>query len=65
LVPIDTLVLVVARFQALSGKQIDANTAEFTLKRAGNPVGTIRRTVSSHSSSHPTALLFTARDEFL
>jgi hypothetical protein len=33
-------------FDSLSGMQIDPNTAEFTLKRAGNPVGTIRRTVS-------------------
>jgi hypothetical protein len=33
-------------FDSLSGTQIDPNTTEFTLKRAGNPVGTIRRTVS-------------------
>ena len=33
-------------FDSLSGTPIDANTAEFTLKRAGKPVGTIRRTVS-------------------
>jgi len=33
-------------FDSLSGTQIDTNTTEFTLKRAGNPVGTIRRTVS-------------------
>jgi hypothetical protein len=33
-------------FDSLSGTRIDPNTTEFTLKRAGNPVGTIRRTVS-------------------
>jgi hypothetical protein len=33
-------------YDSLSGKQIDANTAEFTLKRAGKAVGTTRRTVS-------------------
>ena len=33
-------------FDSLSGMQIDTNTAEFTLKRGGKPVGKIRRTVS-------------------
>ena len=33
-------------FDSLSGMRIDTNTTEFTLRRAGNPVGTIRRTVS-------------------
>jgi hypothetical protein len=33
-------------FDSLSGMQIDPNTAEFTLKRAGKPVGKIRRAVS-------------------
>jgi hypothetical protein len=33
-------------FDSLSGIQIDTNTVEFTLKRAGEPVGKIRRTVS-------------------
>ena len=33
-------------FDSLSGVQIDTNTAEFTLKRAGKPVGKIRRAVS-------------------
>jgi hypothetical protein len=33
-------------FDSLSGMQIDTNTTEFTLKRAGKPVGKIRRTVS-------------------
>jgi hypothetical protein len=34
-------------FDSLSGMQIDPNTAEFTLKRAGKPIGKIRRTVSN------------------
>jgi hypothetical protein len=33
-------------FDSLSGMQIDTNTVEFTLKRAGEPIGKIRRTVS-------------------
>jgi DNA-binding transcriptional ArsR family regulator len=33
-------------FDSLSGMRIDTNTTEFALKRAGKPVGTIRRTVS-------------------
>jgi hypothetical protein len=33
-------------FDSLSGMQIDASTAEFTLKRAGKPVGKIHRAVS-------------------
>jgi len=33
-------------FDSLSGVQIDTNTVEFTLKRAGKPIGKIRRTVS-------------------
>ncbi len=33
-------------FDSLSGMQIDTKTVEFTLKRTGKPVGTIRRTVS-------------------
>ena len=33
-------------FDSLAGNQIDTNTVEFTLKRAGKPVGKIRRTVS-------------------
>jgi hypothetical protein len=34
-------------FDSLSGILIDANTAEFTLKRAGTAVGKIRRAVST------------------
>jgi hypothetical protein len=33
-------------FDSLSGMQIDTNTVEFTLKRAGKEIGKIRRTVS-------------------
>ena len=33
-------------FDSLSGMRIDTNTTEFSLKRAGKPIGTIRRTVS-------------------
>jgi hypothetical protein len=33
-------------FDSLSGMQIDTNTVEFSLKKAGKPVGKIRRTVS-------------------
>jgi hypothetical protein len=33
-------------YDSLSGKQIDTNTAEFTLKKAGKTIGTTRRTVS-------------------
>ena len=33
-------------YDSLSGKQVDANTAEFTLKKGGKTVGTTTRTVS-------------------
>ena len=33
-------------FDSLSGKQTDANTADFTVSKAGKPVGTIHRAVS-------------------
>jgi hypothetical protein len=33
-------------FDSLSGEQIDTSTVEFTLKRAGKPIGKIRRAVS-------------------
>jgi len=35
-----------ADYDSLSGKQIDRNTADFTLSKAGKVVGTTRRTVS-------------------
>ena len=37
----------VAAYDALAGKQVDANTAEFTLKKGGKAVGTTKRTVSA------------------
>ena len=33
-------------YDSLSGKQVDSNTAEFTLKKAGKVVGSTSRTVS-------------------
>jgi hypothetical protein len=36
-----------AAYDALTGKQVGANTAEFTLKKGGKVVGTTRRTVSA------------------
>ena len=33
-------------YDGLSGKQVDSNSAEFTLMRAGKAIGTTRRTVS-------------------
>jgi hypothetical protein len=33
-------------YDSLSAKQIETNTAEFTLKKAGKAIGTTRRTVS-------------------
>ena len=38
-------------FDSLSGMQIDPNTVEFTLKRAGKPIGKIRRTVSGNGQT--------------
>jgi hypothetical protein len=35
-----------AEYDSLSGKQIDSNRADFTLKKGGKTVGTTRRTVS-------------------
>jgi hypothetical protein len=36
-----------ADFDSLSARQVDGNTAEFTLKKAGKKVGTTTRTVSA------------------
>jgi hypothetical protein len=33
-------------YDSLSGKQVDSNTAEFTLKKGGKAIGTTSRTVS-------------------
>jgi len=38
-------------FDSLSGMQVDTNTAEFSLKRAGKPVGRILRAVSKDGQS--------------
>jgi hypothetical protein len=46
-------------FDSLSGMQIDTNTAEFTLKRAGKPVGKIRRAVSSDGQTLTLNLVIT------
>ena len=46
-------------FDSLSGMQIDTNTKEFTLKRAGKPVGTIRRKVSEDRQSLTLNLVMT------
>jgi hypothetical protein len=35
-----------ANFDSVAGKQTDANTADFTLSKAGKAVGTINRAVS-------------------
>ena len=35
-----------ADFDSLAGKQTDANTADFTVSKAGKSVGTIQRAVS-------------------
>ena len=40
-----------ADYDSLSGKQIDRNTAEFTLSKAGKVVGTTRRTVSKDGNT--------------
>jgi hypothetical protein len=38
-------------FDTVNGKQIDTNTAEFALKKAGKAVGTTRRTVSKEGKT--------------
>jgi hypothetical protein len=49
-------------FDSLSGMQIDTNTVEFTLKRAGNPVGKIRRTVSEDGKTLTINFLLTNKN---
>src|ERR1700682_4339008 len=46
-------------FDSLSGIQIDTKTAEFTLKRAGKPVGKIRLTVSKDRQTLTLHLIIT------
>ena len=38
-------------YDSLSAKQINANTAEFRLKKAGKAMGTTRRTVSKDGTT--------------
>jgi hypothetical protein len=49
-------------FDSLSGMQIDINTVEFTLKRAGKPVGKIRRTVSEDGQTLTINFLLTNKN---
>lgn len=49
-------------FDSLSGIQIDANTAEFTLKRSGKPVGKIRRAVSKDGQTLTINFVLTNAD---
>jgi hypothetical protein len=49
----------VATYDSLSGKQVDGNTAEFTLKMAGKTVGTTRRTVSKDGKTLTSTLKMT------
>ena len=49
-------------FDSLSGVQIDTNTAEFVLKRAGKPVGKIRRAVSADGKTLTINFLLTNAD---
>jgi len=49
-------------FDSLAGTQIDANTAEFTLKKAGKPVGRIRRTVSKDGRTLMVNYVLTTAD---
>jgi hypothetical protein len=46
-------------FDSLSGMQIDTNSAEFTLRRAGKPVGKIRRAVSKDGRTLTINLVIT------
>ena len=46
-------------FDSLSGLQTDTNTAEFILKRAGKPVGKIRRAVSKDGQTLTINLVLT------
>jgi hypothetical protein len=49
-------------FDSLSGMRIDANTTEFTLKRAGKPVGTIRRAISKDGQTLTLNFVITNAD---
>jgi hypothetical protein len=49
-------------FDSLSGAQIDTNTAEFTLKRAGKQIGRIRRVVSNDGRTLTITYVITNAD---
>ena len=49
----------IAAYDSLLGKQVDSNTAEFTLKMAGKTVGTTRRTVSKDGKTLTSTLKMT------
>jgi hypothetical protein len=49
-------------FDSLSGMQIDTDTAEFTLKRAGKSVGKIRRAVSEDGQTLTINFVITNAD---
>ena len=49
-------------FDTLAGTQIDTNTAEFDLKKAGKPVGKIRRAVSKDGKTLTINYLLTNAD---
>jgi hypothetical protein len=49
----------IAAYDSLSGKQVDSNTAEFTLKMAGKTIGTTRRTVSKDGKTLTSTLKMT------
>ena len=46
-------------FDSLSGMQIDTSTAEFTLKRAGKPIGKMHRAVSKDGQTLTINILMT------
>jgi hypothetical protein len=46
-------------FDSLSGMQIDTSTAEFTLKRAGKPIGKMHRAVSKDGQTLTINFLLT------
>jgi hypothetical protein len=49
-------------FDSLSGMQIDTNTVEFTLKKAGKPIGKIRRAVSKDGQTLTINFVITNAD---
>lgn len=46
-------------YNSLSGKQVDDNTAEFTLKKSGKEIGTTTRTVSADGKTLTSKQNFT------